>query len=371
MPSFWARIRKDFPVTKRCVYLDHASAGPLPRPVQEAIELYLREHSEEADLAWPRWIKRREEVRIKAARFINADPSEITFISSTSQGINLAADLIADQGRVLTDTSEFPSSTVPWLWRKADVAWQEPRGAVLELADMKKLLTPSVKTIVTSFVQYGTGFRQDLEAVGKLKGNRFLVVNATQGLGALRADVKKWNADFLCSNSYKWFLGGYGGGIFYIKKKWLDKFKPRTVGWRSMTDPEKMENRKLDLSPSAMRYEYGCPPFPAIFAVGAAIDYFNSVGPEKIEDRVLDLADFAMEALQAKGFELVTPRPRHQHGGIVVFKVKDPELLRRKLFADGIYCSVRGGAIRIAPHFYNTFEEIDLFLKRVSQHTSR
>ncbi len=365
MPSLWAQVRSDFPITKRCIYLDHASGGPLPRPVHEKISAYWKEHYEEADLAWPRWIRRREEVREKVARFINAEPSEVTFISSTSQGINLAADLIAKKGKVLTNTPEFPSSTAPWLWRKTPVVWQRPRGEVLDLEDTRKLLTPSVKTIVTSYVQYGSGFRQDLEALGKIKGGRFLVVNATQAFGAMKMDVKKWDADFMCANSYKWMLAGYGGGVFYVRKKWLEKFKPAFVGWRSMNDPEEMNNRKLDLNPAAMRYEYGCPDFPAIFAVGAAIDYFNSIGAEKIEERILDLTEYAMKGLDKAGLEILTPRARHQRGGIVIFKTKDPEGLRRKLVSEGIYLSVRGGAIRIAPHFYNSFEEIDAFLKKL------
>lgn len=370
MASFWAQVRSDFPLTKTCIYLDHASGGPIPRPVYEKLPQYYTEHHLEADFAWPRWMRRREEVREKAARFIHADPSEIAFVSNTSHAMNLIADLLAGEGKVLANSCEFPSSTLPWLWRGAKMAWQQPeKDGTLPVEKIKKLLKPDIRTVLTSFVQYGTGFRQDLEELGRTKGKRYFVVNATQGFGAFPVDVKKWNADFLCTNSYKWFLAGYGGGLLYVNKKWLQtsKLRPKTVGWRSMKNPEAMDNRKLDVKPDASRYELGSPDFPAIFAMGAALDYFNSIGMEKIGKRILELTDFAAEKLEAAGFEVVSPRQNPENkSGIVIFNAPRPDRLWKKLLADKIYVSVRGGRMRIAPHFYNSFEDIETFVKKAA-----
>lgn len=368
MSSFWSEIRKDFPITERCIYLDHASGGPIPRPVYEKLPRYHNEHFTQADFAWPKWMERKEEVRRKTAKFINADPSEIAFISSTSQGINLIADITAKSGKVLTNTSEFPSSTIPFIYRKSKIVWQKTEDGRISLGTLKKKLTPDVKTVLTSWVQYGTGFRQDLEALGKIKGDRFFAVNATQGFGALKPDVKKWNCDFLCTNSYKWMMAGYGGGILYVRKKILDRFKPAFVSWRSMVEPDIMDNQKIDVRKDAARYEIGCPTFPMIFAVGAALDYFTQIGPEKIEKRVLELSGFAVEGLKKAGFEVVTPEDAPSRAGIVIFKTKNPEKLRSKLISEKIYLSVRGGAMRIAPHFYNSFEDLEFFIKKAVSH---
>ena len=365
MSSFWQTIRSDFPVTKNCIYLDHASGGPVPRPVHEKVSRYYQEHSERADFAWPGWMKQKEDARQKVARFINAEPSEIAFVQNTSHAMNLIAELLAGEGEVLTNTGEFPSSTLPWLWRKAKMIWQEPENFSISLEGMKRLLKTPVKTILTSFVQYASGFRQDLEAVGKIKKGRYFVVNATQGFGALKVDVKRWNADFLCTNSYKWLLAGYGGGVLYIRKKWLSKFKPSSIGWRSMRVPEAMNNRLLDPKPEASRCELGSPPFPVIFAMGAAVEYLSGIGTERIEKRILELTDFLIEGLVKKGFDVVSPREPERRSGIVVFKTKDPQKLWRKLLTKKIYVSPRGAGIRVAPHFYNSFEEMDTFLKEM------
>jgi cysteine desulfurase/selenocysteine lyase len=361
--NFWQKIRKDFPVTKRGIYLDHAAGGPVPLPVLKRIQAHYQENANESDFAWMKWIEQREAARRTVAEFIHASPEEVTFISSTSQGMNFIAEMIAAEGDVLINRSEFPTSTVPWLWRKAKLSWQEPRNAKIDLADLQNLLSPKIKTIVSSFVQYATGYRQDLAALGKMKKDRYLVVNATQGFGALPIDVKKWKADFLVTNSYKWLMAGYGGGVFYIRKELLSKLRPGTVGWRSMNDPEAMDNQKQDLNPAAMRYELGCPPFPAIIAVAAACKYFMQIGTEKIEKRILELTDFAIEQLQRKSFEIISPLEKKFRSGIVVFKAKQPVKTWKRLLNQNIYVSARGGGIRVAPHFYNSFEEIEKMVK--------
>ncbi len=373
MSSFWHKIRADFPILKKSVYLDHASGGPIPRPVYEKITQYYEELSCEADFAWNKWIDRREDIRRKAARFIHAEPEEVTFISSASQGMNWIAELLANQGEVLTNTCEFPSSTLPWIWRKSKIVWQKPENEKVELRTLKSLLSPSVKTIVTSFVQYATGFRQDIKALGEIKGGRYLVVNATQGLGALEADVKEWNADFLCSNSYKWLMAGYGSGILYIREKWLPVFQPGSAGWRSMKEPERMDNQRLALKDDASRYEMGCPPFAAIFALGAAIDYLSSIGIQKIQRRILELTDFLILGLEKQGLEVISPRAPGRRSGIVVFKVREPEKVRRFLLRGSrkIYVSARGAGIRVAPHFYNSFEDIEILLKALAKTSDR
>ncbi|MCB9799428.1 MAG: aminotransferase class V-fold PLP-dependent enzyme [Candidatus Omnitrophica bacterium] len=365
MSTFWKKIRKDFPITKRCIYLDHASAGPMCRPAVEAYRKYSRVHQFEADLSWPQWLAKREAVRKKTAAFIGADPAEITFTTSTSHGMNLIAELLAGQGTVLTNESEFPSSTVPWIWRRAKLVFQKSHAGRIDLKELRKQLKPPVKTVVSSFVQYSSGFKQDLNALGALKGSRYFVVNATQGFGAFELDVEKSKIDFLCTNSYKWMMAGYGGGILYIRKKWLERFEPDGAGWRSMKNPDLMNNRLTDLRVDAARYEWGCPPFASIFAFGAAVEYFSQIGIQNISRRILELTDFLIRRLEEEGVEVISPKDSHERSGIVIFKTGQVQKVWRRLFDQGVYVLPRGEGIRVAPHFYNTLEEIDLFVEKL------
>ncbi len=350
--TIWQEIRKDFPITQKYIYLDHAAGGPIPRPIYDAIQQFQKENAEGADFHWLEWMKRRDEARQSVADFIGAQPEEIAFTSSTSHGMNLVAELLAGEGKILLNESEFPSSTVPWLWRNANVAWGKETG--------------DARTIVTSFVQYATGRREDIAAIGKTKGDRFLVVNATQGFGVLPVNIKKWNADFICANSYKWMMAGYGGGILYIRKPLFEKFRPAGAGWRSMVGCDLMQNKNLEMKKAGERYEWGCPNFSNMFAFAAAVRYFSEIGIEQIEKRVLELTGFLIQQLQKRKLKILSPLEDEFRSGIVVFKVDQPIKIWKRLLDQRIYVSPRGGGIRVAPHFYNTEEEIDLFLEKLT-----
>lgn len=356
--TIWQEIRRDFPITRKSIYLDHAAGGPIPRPVLKAMQGFEKENAEGADFYWMKWMKQRDAARQTVADFIGASPEEIAFTTSTSHGMNLVAELLAKEGPVLLSEDEFPSTTVPWLWRNAKTKWLSPGKSFLES------IPKDVSILATSYVQYATGRRQNIEALGRIKKNRFLVVNATQGFGVLPIDVRKWNADFICTNSYKWMMSGYGGGILYIRKGLLDSFRPQGAGWRSMLGCDLMQNKNLKMKNAGERYEWGCPNFSTMFGFAEAIRYFSQIGIDVIEKRVLELTDFLIQRLQEKNFEIVSPLEKKQRSGIVVFRVKQPIPIWKKLLEQKIYVSPRGEGIRVAPHFYNTEEEIDRFLKK-------
>jgi cysteine desulfurase / selenocysteine lyase len=330
----------------------------MPRPVYERTLQYYAELGGFADFSWNRWLKRREDARNRVAEWLHASPDEIAFTSSTSHGMNLIAELIAHKGTVLTNTLEFPATTIPWIHRKAKIKFLKPVAGIVSTDQIKRNLTRKVKTIAVSLVQYQNGCRQDLEAIGRAKGNRFFVVNASQGFGYLPIHVRRARIDFLATNCYKWMLAGYGSGILYVNRKWLKKFKPRSAGWRSVVDPEGFDNRKVVLKSKAARYELGCPSFPQYFAVSAALEYFSRIGRRNIERRIFALTDFLIRELTRSGFEIMSPTARPYRSGIVVFKVKHPKKVTKQLLAKRIYVSPRGNGIRVAPHMYNTEGEI-------------
>ena len=358
----WKRLRADFPITRRWVYLDHASAGPLPKPVYEEVKRTYWDALHYGDVPWKRWLEKKEKVREKFARLIHADADEVAFVHSTSEGMNLIADLIGGEGDVLASSLEFPASTVPWLHRRTRVRFIRPEDGKISLESIRRELDPGVKTIVTSCVQYQNGFKQDLTSVGKIKGRRYLVVNATQALGVFPIDVRAWRADFLAAASYKWLLAGYGGGLLYVRKKWLKKFKPSFAGWRSRQIEENFDNRNVTLKQSASRYEYGCPSLAVIFTMSAALDYLTAIGIDRIAGRVLELTDYAIQRLEDIGLEITSPLERKYRSGIVVFKVKHAKRIVQALLKRRIYVSPRGEGIRVAPHFYNSFADIDRFI---------
>jgi selenocysteine lyase/cysteine desulfurase len=127
-----------------------------------------------------------------------------------------------------------------------------------------------------------------------------------------------------------------------------------------------MKNRKTAIRSEAARYEMGVPGFPAIFAVGAAIEYLMDIGIEKIFRRILELSAYAAERLEDRGFRVLSPREERFRSGIVIAEMNAAVRVWKRLLARGVFVSPRGGGLRIGPHFYNTPEEIDRLVEILS-----
>ncbi|HNW43782.1 MAG TPA: aminotransferase class V-fold PLP-dependent enzyme [Elusimicrobiales bacterium] len=357
----WAAQRALFPALKKYTFLNAAGGAPLARPVAEAGARYYREALEHGDAYWDRWLKRLEETRSRLASFINADRREVAFTLNTSHGMSLVAGALKGRGAVLTMEDEFPSTTLPWLNAGFKLKFAQPENGVYSVENISRLLTKDVKILVTSYVQYRTGFRQDLAALGRLCRRRgvLFVVNATQALGAMPVDVKKARIDFMVFSSFKWTMAGYGAAGLYAAKGRLAGLRFPEAGWRSVAAPEKMDNRAARMKPEASAVEAGCLHFPSIFALGAALELLGGLGVKNIQARIYGLNDYLLKNLKAAGLETATPLEPRCRSGITIIKARRPAAAVEKLAAMNIMVSARGAGIRIALHFYNNSRDID------------
>lgn len=357
----WNEIRKEFPVCKKYVYLNPAGGSPMSRSASEAGQLFYREMLEFGDTYWETWLERTEKTRSALADFIGAGRDEIGFTTNTSHGMNLVAQMLKDRGPVLTMRDEFPSTTFPWINQGTEIIFVESTNHGYSIDDIKNVLTPNIKILVTSYVQYCTGFRQDLEELGKFcKENKLIfVVNATQALGIFPVDVKKCNIDFLMFTGLKWATAGYGIGGLYIDRKWLSAENFPFAGWRSVEIPEKMDNISMKLKNEASVIESGCPHFPNIFALGGALKLFNRIGAENVVNRVISLNRFLEEKLLELGIEVIVQKEDKHRSGILIAKIPNPKDVVGKLSERNIIVSARGEGVRISNSIFNNEEDIE------------
>jgi selenocysteine lyase/cysteine desulfurase len=167
----------------------------------------------------------------------------------------------------------------------------------VKATDDNKILIDDIEWMVyqNSNVQYSTGFRQDLEELGKLAKNKglYFVVNPTQSLGALYFNVKDFGIDFMASNRGKWMLLSFGVGAIYIKRQHLrdfKNFKPPFFSQSGQIGVENFDNNtKINMSDTATRFELATHHFPNIIALNAAIRYIFKIGITQIEKRILNL----------------------------------------------------------------------------------
>jgi selenocysteine lyase/cysteine desulfurase len=357
----WKAARALFPSLKKYTFLNAAGGAPLARPVAAAGARYYEEALAHGDAYWEHWLERMEQARADLARFIGAAPEEVGFTINTSHGMSLVAGALKGRGTVLTMRDEFPSSTLAWLNAGYKVRFVEPVNGEYPPERIEKAITPGVKILVTSYVEYRTGFRQDLAAVGRLCRRRGLtyVVNATQALGAMPVDVKKAGIDFMVFSCFKWTMAGYGAAGIFAAKKHLGAVKFQQAGWRSVPVPEEMDNEAVKMKKAASAVEAGCMHFPSIFALGASIKLLSGLGAANIQARILDLGDYLVSELGAIGAATATPLRRACRSGITIIKCRNAAKAVEKLAAKGIMVSARGAGIRVAIHFYNDRNDID------------
>ncbi|HVG34995.1 MAG TPA: aminotransferase class V-fold PLP-dependent enzyme [Pyrinomonadaceae bacterium] len=365
----WERIRSDFPVTERVVYLNTAGGGPIARSVADAAARFYREMMEEGDAYWDEWLARREEIRRRVAAFINAEPEEIGFTTNTSSGMNLIVDALAGRGEVVSCDLEFPVSTIPWMHRKAPVHLINTTDGVLNTEDVRRAVNERTGIISISHVQYSNGFRADLEELGGAKGDAKLVVNASQSAGAFQIDVRRMRIDALCASGHKWMLAGYGSGFVYMSRELLAETRPRLIGWMSVENPFGMDNKSFVIRPEmAARAELGCPHFAGIFALGASLDYMSEIGLTHIEQRVLALNRYLTERLTESGWRVLSPlQDERMRSGETLLQASRPKRLVAHLAHRGIAVTEKPQGIRIATHFFNNEEEIEQLIEALDE----
>ena len=366
MSRDWDDLRQDFPGIKDRVYLNAASGSITPKWVREAVARYQVELEEGGDDHWDLWLAQMEVVRERVARFIGAQADEIAFVTNASEGMNLLADLVAADGPVISDELEFPTVTLPFVHRGAQMQFVPAIEGELRLEMFDEVHAKRAASIVVSHVQFANGFRLDLEALGALKGRRPLLVCGSQSLGAFEVDVKTMQIDGFACSGHKWLCAGYGAGFVYVSRELLNR-APHGLGWRSVKDPFAFNNRAGVPVKSARRYEFGCPAFPGIFALGAAVSYLDGIGRDRVQTRILQLNTMLTSALRHEGFEVLSPLGSGRSGQTLV-ALDDPRAVTDHLRAKGIVVTQKPEGIRVSTHFYNNAEDIEKLVAALKQY---
>lgn len=362
--THWNRLREDFPVTRKYSYLANAAISPIPSQVQNAVSEFYKESMVRGGIPWKKWVDCIEQARRMYAAFIGARSEEIAFTHSTSEGMNIIAHLLAHRGHAISNDLEFPSSNLPWINRGAYMTIVQSSNGMVPIERIRKAIGRKTRTIITSHVQYATGFKQDLETLSNIcsENNLYLVVNATQSIGAMDFNVSKFGVDFAVANGHKWLLSSFGIGTLYIQNKLLGKdsaMNPPFFSQFGQKDREHFDNMKIRMSKNASKFELSTPHFPNIIALKAAIRYISKINILRIEERIRYLTQYLIDRLTELKIQILSPLADTCRSAIIVFKAKSPVDVVAYLGKRRIIVSARGGGIRVSPHFYNDEGDID------------
>jgi cysteine desulfurase/selenocysteine lyase len=368
-----------FPATQHYTYLNAASVAPMSRVAAKATldwqeDLALRgtvHFDEEAET------RVFDSLREVGARLFGAHPDEIAGASNASESLCSIAWALSPgpDNNVVSSRIEFPSVVYPWL-RLArstgcEVRLTKDEDHVIDFDELLGLIDDKTSAVCVSHVQYSTGQRLDLRALADAAHahGALLVVDATQSAGAMPIDVVADDIDFLVTSGYKWLCGPFGAAMMFVRRTLHDSIEPGLVGWRSTSQVFDFQADRLEWAPSASRFEFGTLAYGCAIGLVEAAQHLLEIGIDTIHRYDLDLAARLVDGLDALGAEFVTPSPDRLQSSIVTarFPGQDQSRVARRLNEEGVVVSPRIGAVRFAPHLYNTSGDIDKALEMLGQ----
>jgi cysteine desulfurase / selenocysteine lyase len=363
-----------FPITRNCVYLNHAADGPLPSPVAHTLYTYIDDSSNFGNVNFARWTEHERGAHRRMANMIRVRPDQVAMTASTSDGLMMIAGGLRWQpgDMIVSAECEFPSNVYPWLNLQEQgvqvhlVKMRENRVAV---EDVLSSITERTRLVSLSLVEFSTGYRNDIAAIAHYCHERGVIcgIDAAQALGALDIDVHMLGVDYLAAVSHKWLLSPHTTGILYVADDLQAQLHIARKGWFSVQAPYDFFNYDQPLKAGMARFEHSTPNGLPILGLDAALGIFECIdgGMAAVEERILGLTSYAITGLERLGYPVVSPQDDGERSGIICFKLHperqglSPQQLVDELASRNIHLAARGEVVRISPHFYNTLEEID------------
>lgn len=392
-------IRKDFPILSRkvngqpLIYFDNAATSQTPQVVIDAIVDYYSNYnanihrgvhalSQEATDAY-------EQARIKIQKHFNAaKPHEIILTAGTTHAINLIANgyssLLQKGDEVLVSALEHHSNIVPWQMLC------ERTGAVLKVIPMTqsgeldmdafaKAVSTNLKLVFVNHVSNALGTVNPIEHIitEAHKVGAAVIIDGAQATPHIKPDVQALNADFYVASAHK-ICGPTGVGILYGKEALLEKLPPYQGGGE-MIDQVTFE--KTTYAGLPHKFEAGTPNICGVIATGVGIDYMNAIGFNAIAHYEEELLQYATQKLlQIEGLKIYGESTKKT--AVISFNVRAIHPYDIGTILDKLGIAVRTGhhcaqpimdyfkipgTVRASFAFYNTKEEIDIFVKGVER----
>lgn len=376
MDQLTEKYRNQFPITETSTYLISNSLGAVPRSVEEELRSYYEIWAREGVESWNEWFPMVDEMSALFAPLIGAEGRDVTLIHNLTIGsalIGSCLDFTGKRNKIVYSDLHFP--TISYLARlekiravptviKSDGIWTETEKYIEAIDETTKL-------VALSHVYFRSGGLQNVKPIIEHahKMGAIVMLDSYQAAGVIPIDVKDLNVDILATGVLKWLCGGPGASFMYVRRDLQEQFQPAIRGWLGDKQPFEFHMPNIEFADGMHRFLTSTIQVPPLYTARPALKMFGEIGVEAIRKKSLTLTDRLIARSDEFGFTVNSPREASRRGGALTI---DPvgahgnapklstkqicdELIRRRFMVD--YRPPLG--IRIAPHFYNTLEEID------------
>ncbi len=362
--------RSEFPIVETCTYLVSHSLGAMPRKASHYLQEFADMWSSRGVRAWHEgWWEIGRETGNLLAPILGVAPDTISMHQNVTVAQGIVGSCFAYDGprrKIVMSELEFPSNHYLFEgFRRYGAEIVYVPGADAIRLDTERFLAAIDETTVLvplSLVLFKSAFITDVRAVidKAHEVGAHVVVDVYQAAGTVPMQLSEWGADFAVGGSVKWLCGGPGAGYLYVRPDLANALKPAFIGWAAHESPFEFATGAARLAAAPERFQSGTPNVPSLYSARAGYEIVAAIGVEAIRERSLQLTRRLMDAALAADFRLNTPAADHERGGSVIIDVPDGAAAADELIRRGVIVDHRPGAgIRMAPHFYNTEEEID------------
>ena len=362
--------------------MNHAGIGPIPERARRAVEAFSRERSLPVTITDERVRGILSDGRAKAARLIGAEAGEIALTTNTSFGLNLAARMLPlERGQiVLVSDQDFPANVFAWRQLadrgvELEIVPRTAEGWPDEARMLERMRDPRVRVLAISHVEFHTGYILDLARLGDAAraAGVWFVVDSIQALGHVPFDVRRTPVDILASGAQKWLLSPWGSGFMYVRRDLIGRLVSPLAGWTAYEGNENFATLCSyggRLREDARRFELWTLPYQDMLGMNHALDLLDELGIERIAAHVAEVGAPARAWARQRGIRLRSPEGERDSGMVIFDAPSLPDGLRT-LKEAGVGAVVREDGLRLAPHCYNTVDEMEQVVRLLDRSLRR
>jgi kynureninase len=379
------RIRDQFPILEKCVYLISNSLGAVPLGVREALDRFYSVWAEEGVVAWEKeWWLLSEKVGNVVATLIGAEEDSVAMMTNATlcHWVSLSTQFSAcnrDRNVVIMTDHDFPSviyaiskicSFMDW---ELDLVRSHGKPGI-DLADINNRVDEKTLFVATSHVYFKSAYIQDVARMARNAQSKgaLTLIDGYHAPGTVPVDVKKLGVDFYVGGCLKWLCGGPGNAFLYIRPELRENLEPLLTGWLAHKTPFTFSG-KMEYTEGAYKLMSGTPPIPCLYTATAGLDMIKKIGIGPIRTKSIEQTGLIITKASERGFPIYTPMDDEKRGGAVSICLPHAQQVKQALIQKKVKVDFRKGmdgepdVIRVGPHFYTKDEEIEILYDHIDK----
>lgn len=376
--------REHFPILQTSTYMISNSLGAMPKTVYDSLQQYADTWANLGVSAWgvgfadsPTWWEMNGAVGDKIAPLMGAPAGSVLVHQNASIANSiLFSGLNWDdptRDKVVVTDMDFPSDVyVLQQWLPEHVRLEMVRtddGISIDTERLLSAIDERTRLVSISHVLFKSAYIMPVQAIVE-KAHQVgaqVLLNGYHSVGIIPVDVTALNVDFYIGGTLKWICGGPGGVFMYVRPDLLRGLQPKVTGWFAHQAPFAFDIEQFTRREDAYRLMTGTPGMASLYAIQPGVEVINAVGVENIRQKSMRQTALLIDLADAEGYEVISPRAAEERGGTVTLRPPHAYAVSRELIARQIIIDYREGAgIRVAPHFYNSDEEVRLVIAQIS-----